>query len=351
MFKQNNLIIGAGLAGSFLAWRLQRRGHNITLVDRQPQRNTSRTAAGLINPVTGKRLVKTPGFDHLFEQAIDFYRQLSNHFEQKFFFELPMMRLFRDEKEQTSYQLRLIDAEYTHLLGDEIARGSTRFNDFNGGVAIKHCGYLDTNALLNQLHEHFTTNGSMMTKDVSHKDVKIEKSKVSWQQKSFDRVIFCEGYHLRDNPWFAHLPLQPAKGEILSLLLKGLKSRYMINRGQWLVPRQDGSFRFGASHYWQPIDEQVNQQGVQDLLDTLPGLFASELPDVTVKSVEVGVRPATRDRQPLLGRLKTNPQLLVFNGFGAKGSLMIPWYSDIMSQYIDGEVELPQEVNIDRFAS
>ena len=34
---------------------------------------------------------------------------------------------------------------------------------------------------------------------------------------------------------------------------------------------------------------------------------------------EVGIRPATRTRYPLMGMHKDYPQMSIFNGFGAKG--------------------------------
>jgi glycine/D-amino acid oxidase-like deaminating enzyme len=51
------LIIGQGLAGSLLSWELLQHGCSIHLIDNQ-QENASQIAAGLINPVTGMRLVK-----------------------------------------------------------------------------------------------------------------------------------------------------------------------------------------------------------------------------------------------------------------------------------------------------
>ena len=64
---------------------------------------------------------------------------------------------------------------------------------------------------------------------------------------------------------------------------------------------------------------------------------------------KVGVRPGTKDRKPFLGRHPYHPQLAVFNGFGAKGSLMIPWYSQHFSQYLLGKGEIFSSADIKRY--
>ena len=56
MTKYDYLIIGQGLAGSLLTWELLQRGCKIIVVDNGLE-NASKVAAGLINPVTGMRLV------------------------------------------------------------------------------------------------------------------------------------------------------------------------------------------------------------------------------------------------------------------------------------------------------
>ena len=78
------LIIGLGLAGSLLAWELLQRGCTIMVVDNGLE-NASQVAAGLINPVTGMRLVKSADLEHLLPSAKRCYEQLSQFFSQDFY--------------------------------------------------------------------------------------------------------------------------------------------------------------------------------------------------------------------------------------------------------------------------
>ena len=50
------LIVGQGLAGSLLAMTLVKMGKSVLVVDRYQTSSASRVAAGLLNPVTGRKL-------------------------------------------------------------------------------------------------------------------------------------------------------------------------------------------------------------------------------------------------------------------------------------------------------
>ena len=105
------LIIGQGLAGSLLAWELIQRQKKVIIVDNNKE-NASLVAAGLINPVTGMRFVKSTNVDRLLPTTIDFYKQLSCHFQQTFYIEKPMLRILRNNKELAACQKRLQDLDY-----------------------------------------------------------------------------------------------------------------------------------------------------------------------------------------------------------------------------------------------
>jgi glycine/D-amino acid oxidase-like deaminating enzyme len=113
------LIIGQGLAGSLLAWELIQRQKKVIIVDNNKE-SASLIAAGLINPVTGMRLVKSAHVDTLLPTAIDFYKQLSGYFQQTFFIEKPMLRILRNNKELVACEKRLQNSDYQSYLSEII---------------------------------------------------------------------------------------------------------------------------------------------------------------------------------------------------------------------------------------
>ena len=63
-----------------------------------------------------------------------------------------------------------------------------------------------------------------------------------------------------------------------------------------------------------------------------------------------GVRPTTADRNAFLGTHPEQPRLHLFNGFGARGALSIPWYARRMAGYLLQHRPLPAEADLARHA-
>src|ERR1700732_5139990 len=67
------LIIGQGICGTFLSRELERAGLSYMIIDEERSSAASRAAAGLINPVTGRRIVTTWMIDELLPFAREAY--------------------------------------------------------------------------------------------------------------------------------------------------------------------------------------------------------------------------------------------------------------------------------------
>src|SRR4051794_17300130 len=100
------IVIGQGLAGTTLAWQLRRRGQRVVVIDRAAAASSSRIAAGLITPVTGKRLAKSWRWDELDPAAVAFYRAMEAEMGESFFEQKPSLRLFTSEAERAEYHKR-----------------------------------------------------------------------------------------------------------------------------------------------------------------------------------------------------------------------------------------------------
>ena len=342
------LIVGGGLAGSILGWIFRQQGVNVMMIDNNPVLNASRTAAGLINPITGKRLVKTVNFEPLHTEALNFYRDVEKQFSKELYFEMPLTRLFRSEKGAKILEKRREDKMYQPYLGEPIEAGSTFINAPFGGFKVLQAGYLDTTQLLDTLHHYFLREGVLEYGDFDYKDLELLEDGVQWHQHRAQKVIFCEGYKMGINPWFNHLPLQGAKGEVLSVEIDNLDLKEMINGGHWIIPRQNGTYRLGATHSWHALDEEITDLERSELLEGFHEIIVGDY-SPRVMAQKAGVRPATKDRQPFVGTHQKYPQLAIFNGFGAKGALLIPWHAKQLTQFLAGQSALPVESDIRRF--
>ena len=70
------LIIGQGLSGTWLSYYLQKEKRSFLVIDNNKSVTASRVAAGIINPVTGRRIVKTWMIDELIPFVRNAYSEL-----------------------------------------------------------------------------------------------------------------------------------------------------------------------------------------------------------------------------------------------------------------------------------
>jgi glycine/D-amino acid oxidase-like deaminating enzyme len=341
------LIVGQGLAGSLLAWELIQRNARVIVVDNTAE-NASRIAAGIINPITGQRFVKSRDIDTLLPTALAYYHALSAVFQHDFFCPKPLVRLLRSPSELTQCRKRLALTEYSDYLCNLHAEDQhfANFSSPFGYLIQRQTGHLRTVALLDALKAFFIARNAYREGQFNYAAVELS-SEVKWQAISAKQLIFSEGYCVRHNPWFSWLPFQLAKGEILTLSYDGLLTNNLINFGHWLLPINNSQFRIGATFDTVQLDVQPTAQGKTALLASLASVN-SELAGAPLIAHQANIRPCTLDKQPFLGRHPIHANVLLFNGFGAKGSLQIPWYCQRFADYLIDKIPLPSNCDIKR---
>ncbi|MDQ3291058.1 MAG: FAD-binding oxidoreductase, partial [Bacteroidota bacterium] len=70
------ILVGHGLAGGILARTLSQESYKLAVFDTYKFNSASRVAAGLINPLAGKRFAKSWLAEKLVPYAIAFYQKL-----------------------------------------------------------------------------------------------------------------------------------------------------------------------------------------------------------------------------------------------------------------------------------
>src|SRR5688572_13983269 len=70
------LLIGQGICVSFLSLYLQKEGKKVLVIDNNDSNASSRIAAGIINPVTGRRLVTVWMVDEVLTNAWKSYSEI-----------------------------------------------------------------------------------------------------------------------------------------------------------------------------------------------------------------------------------------------------------------------------------
>lgn len=345
------LIVGQGLAGSLLAWCLEQQGKRIVLLDDGHRQAASLAAAGLINPLAGMRFSRPARIEDWLANATETYAVLGRTLGRRYLHRLPMKRLFRSTDQIRFWQRRADDPLSAHLLGARFAAQSSGqpITAPLGGFHQEQTGYVDVTALINDLRDHFVRQGAYRETRIDYCQIERRGNCVAWRDLLAKRLIFCEGYRGMDNPWFDWLPFRTDRGEILTFAAEHKLVDFIANGAYWLIPLVDGQYRIGATHNRADIEVQPTRNGRRELLD---GLFRmlSYSPTIEITQHRAGVRPGSLDRGPFLGPHPNEPSLAIFNGFGAKGSLTIPWYAQRFVAHLEQDRSLPPESDIRRCA-
>lgn len=324
------IIVGFGIAGATLALQLRKRGHTTVIFDEPYDHQASRVAAGLFNPVTGKLVKRTWNADKLFPYLHEFYHEAEKLTGSNFFYPMPIYIPFASIEEQNDWMSSREEVYTNSRFGDFV-------NDPLGGVMLKSSGYLDTVKYLDALKKlfHVETKFNYDEFDVSEIVYKSYKARA---------IIFCEGIHVKDNPFFNWVPVRQLKGETINIMLDKTPP-VIFNRGVYIVPSGERSWRAGAT-YSHDVSEGATAQGLDELRGKLDSLLA--LP-YTTGHHSWGIRPTTPDRRPIVGPHPDHKNVLIFNGMGTKGVSLAPWSSGILCDFMEGVLQIKNDINISRF--
>jgi glycine/D-amino acid oxidase-like deaminating enzyme len=312
-------IVGQGLAGTCLAWEFWKRGVPFQLIDRG-HGGSSRVAAGLINPITGKNFEPSSRIAEFLPPALDFYAAVETQIHAKVWHPLPVLRLADTEKEWAKMISKCALPEVIPWL----ANGGTpkQADGWVGAIELCGGGRLDTRRFLDGSRDFFASRGRF-----GYGEVPDDAS----------RTIRCEGA--------AGLiagklgPHRCAKGEILTIRAADWDETHIrIGAGGWLVPIGDGCFRAGSTYDWDHLDEIPTDAGklrVIEILHRLGGNSPFEIIDH-----EAGIRPIIRRSEALVGPI--DDDTWIFNGLGSKGSLYAPRMARHLADWIVEGIE-PEE--------
>lgn len=346
----DTLILGQGLAGSALAWHLIQAGQRVAVIDDGHRTSSSLVAAGLINPLAGMRFNCRPELDRWLDSATRWYQAIAPLCGQAVYHPLPMLRLFRSPEQQRFHRRRRDDPATRDLLDQSFppeACPDALYAPY-GGFIQHRTGYVDLPLLLGRLRRWLHERAALIETAADPARLAIGPGYVEIGDARAERLVFCEGARMHANPWFRDLPLAPDKGEMLDLHSDDWSPRHIINGAYWLVPLPNGRIRLGATHEHQDLELTISTEAREELLAGLRQMAPTV--QIRVTGQQVGIRPGTSDRYPLLGRHPDQPGLWVCNGFGARGALSIPWYTRCLARHLADGSALPAEADIRRFA-
>ena len=142
--------------------------------------------------------------------------------------------------------------------------------------------------------------------------------------------------------------VRPVAGEMLSARPKQRLEKVIYSRDVYLVPRRDGRVLIGATMSEHGFNKSISHGAKIQLLESASQLLP-EVRDWNIEDHWTGLRPATPDGLPILGRTSIK-NLFVATGHFRNGILLAPITAQLMTDCILNDVEPPLEFSPMRFA-
>jgi tRNA 5-methylaminomethyl-2-thiouridine biosynthesis bifunctional protein len=353
MFAQQNVtVLGAGLTGLFCASALQARGHNVTLVDRQGLHGAVRDIQQIaIYP----QLSQTPQpYSNLYLRAFHFYLAHRNlHASGR------LELLETDSKVKKGIELSKQLAPIVEFKQPDECSALLGFDVQAPGLLVPRAGWLDP----------ATVEAAC--------DLKVETVH-SFKQRSDRWRLELEGTSLDTDtlvlasgptsfPVLTPFNLMPLRGQSLRLEAPGLSPKCILSSTKtWFPANQNGLSTVSGTYSRFDRDTQTRSDDETELLSAVTDYIES--PQF---SSQVGIRSATRDRLPIVGKVPNwqaldahlssgvvspftdyEPNLYACLGFGSHGGTLGPYSAELITRMVSGDALVEPMGQIDplRFA-
>ncbi len=337
-------IVGGGVIGLSVAWRLIEAGRDVTLIDPAPMSGGSWVAAGMLAPVAEA----WPGEEGLLDIGSE-----SLELWPAFVDKLGARHALHTEG-TVVVGVDGADARELELVADHLAKRGRTVERLSGkelrvleptigphvrnGLLVPGDLAVDNRKLLNALLDRVTSHLTTPASAARPKAVELADGSTV----DCETVVLCAGAWSGNlHPALGEL-VRPVKGEILRLRarpgtlpppIRTIRGR-VESRPIYLVPRDNGELVVGATQYEAGFDTEVTVRGVRELLAdaerVLPGLA-----EYALLESAAGLRAGSRDNLPLIGWLE--PGVIVATGHHRNGFLLAPITADAVLGLLDGK--------------
>ncbi len=352
------VVIGGGAIGLAIAWRAAQRGAAVCLLERgELGGGTSRVAAGMLAPVTEA----DPGELALLALGLRAAREWP-----AFAAELaeasatdPGLRrcgalvVARDGDEAAALERELALRVDLGLAVERLLPSAARRLEpalaptVRLALAVDGDHAADPRALVLALGEAARRAGARLRTGAHVRGIRVRHGRVAGVQLDGGEVVEARQVVVAAGPWSgaidgvpedARIPLRPVKGQIMRLrdpAGPGLLERIVRFEGGYLVPRGDGRYVLGATMEERGFDTTVTAGGMYELLrdagELVPGVH-----ELVVEETAAGLRPATPDNAPVIGRSEAVEGLVWATGHHRNGILLAPVTAEIVAGVLAG---------------
>lgn len=337
------IIVGDGYAALFFAHQLTKNEKSFVIFS-EGKKSASQISAGIINPVVLKKFTTF----WLAQEQLDFLKtsldEIEKYTGENYLISASIHRIFHDENEQKLWLKKSMTEELSPFLKEEFKHLETVKNDFNTGM-VEQSARLNVQGFFDDLLKYYEGNSQLAKEKFEYNKLNVSDS--TYGNLRFKNIIFCEGMGVKNNPYFSDIQVIPNKGHHIRIKLsESIPEDITIKKKHFLFPLRDKLYFYGGTYDREQMHEEIDESAVIQLKNGLSEFYPN---DFQIEEVHFGFRPTVKDRRPILGRHSEHKNLYVFNGLGARGILNGCYFSKSLYDFIENNIDLPQEISLERF--
>lgn len=346
MKKVDYIVVGCGLAGIAFCEQLIQHKKTFVVFDDQSQLS-SIVAAGLYNPVVLKRFNAVWKADEQLALALPFYNNLEQKLQVKLDYKVPVYRKFASVEEQNEWFTASDKPILENYLSDEIIKNKNPsvIASFGFGKVLQ-TGRIDTAALIENYKKYLKERNCYILETFDYGQLDFNQNGIDYKNLKANYIVFAEGFGMAKNPFFKTLPLNEAKGEVITFKADNLNIDYILKSSIFIVPIENNLYSAGATYNWDDKTHQVTLAAKNELVSKLKECISC---DFEIVGQRAGIRPTTNDRKPLIGIHPKHKNMAILNGLGTRGVMLAPYVSKALFERIENDVPLDHEIDINRF--
>lgn len=339
------IIVGLGLAGISFCETLIENNKRFVVFD-AGNNTSSKVAAGLYNPVILKRFTPVWNAQEQTNKALPFYEKLESKLGVQIDYKTHVHRIFYSVDEQNRWFEASDKPNLEPFISPKILPNTHQQVKATFGFGeVLHSGRIDTAQLLESYRNYLKTMDLIKEEAFKHTSLQLTKP-LHYKSIQSKHIVFAEGFGIKKNPFFNHLPLVGNKGEVITIKAPELNLDNIIKSGVFIIPLSDNFYNVGATYNWNDKDTLPTQEGKEELLEKLSKMIACTF---EIISHQAGVRPTVIDRKPLIGQHSEFKNLYVLNGLGTHGVMIGPTVAEKLFDFIENGKALDKEIDIARF--
>ncbi len=341
------IIVGQGICGTMLSWFLHKAGKRFIVIDDERFNTASTVAAGIINPVTGRRYVSSWMIETVMPFAVDTYEEMGEYLNVKLVFTKSIIDFFPSPQMREAFIKRITeDDAYLHPYPDQ-NRFNQYFNQTFGCGEISPAYLINMQLLIAAWRKKLLEIDSLRSEQFEIDELIVTKDEVKYENINAQKIIFCSGVADFQNPYYSLLPFSPNKGEAVLIECSELTNEHIFKKGVMLAPLAiENIFWVGSNYQWEFENELPSKQFYEQVEKHLQGWLKVPFKILVHKAA---IRPATLERRPFVGFHPQYNTVAILNGMGTKGVSLAPFFANQLVQNLIYDFPIADEADIKRF--